>query len=83
MAKYKESINEVNFDVHFSLKKKVVLEDTKDFWVINHRYQIYKDNGVVYDLDNTSPHYKDIAQWVFKVRDVLMFEYHCEGLWKD
>lgn len=36
--------------------------------LINDRYQIYLDDGVVYD----TKYAKDIPQYVFKIRDIAM-----------
>jgi len=37
-------------------------------WLINDRYQIYSDDGTIYDTLQAS----DIPQYVFKIRDQLM-----------
>jgi len=46
------------------------IEKLKDSWLINNRYQIYKDDGCVYDTIQA----KDIPQSIFELRDKLIQE---------
>jgi hypothetical protein len=39
-----------------------------DSWIVNNRYQIYSDNGTVYDTTKAV----DIPQYIFKLRDILI-----------
>lgn len=39
-----------------------------DKYIINDRWEIYKKDGCVYDTKKA----KDIPQWIFKIRDILL-----------
>lgn len=47
---------------------RVDIKTTDKSWLVNDRYEIYQDCGVVYDTTEA----KDIPQYVFEVRDTLM-----------
>ena len=49
-----------------NMKKEII--EKKESWLINDRYEIYKDDGVIYDTKEA----KDIPQTIFKWRDELM-----------
>lgn len=42
--------------------------DAGNHWLVNDRYKIHKDYGVVYDTENA----QDIPQSIFGIRDRLM-----------
>lgn len=44
----------------------------KSCWLINNRYQIFKNNGVIYDTLQA----KDIPQDIFSLRDKLIKTEH-------
>lgn len=55
--------------------KKPNIQNTKDSYIINNRYAIYKDCGVVYDTVKA----KDIPQYIFKLRDKLLGHNTCKS----
>ena len=54
-------------------KRKVYVVDFGDSWVIDRKYEITKDYGIVYYYSEyINRRYRDFPQWVFKLRDLLM-----------
>lgn len=41
---------------------------TYESWIVNDRYEIYMDDGVVYDTEQA----QDIPEYIFQIRDTLM-----------
>lgn len=50
--------------------KNPIIKDLKERWLINNRYDIWKDDGCIYDIVLTKK--SDIPQWVFELRDKLI-----------
>jgi hypothetical protein len=46
----------------------IIVRHYSDRWNIDGRWDIYKDNGVIYDTKKA----EDIPQWVFEFRDKIM-----------